>query len=242
MKNDFSSDEVIEYYYESIETVGLWKSEECIFNKYVCKNDKILDIGCGAGRTTFGLYNKGFKNIFGIDLENKMIKAALKYKNNNNYTDLKFECMDALLLELKEKNFDVAFFSFNGYMQIPYLDNRIKLLNNISKHLKENGIFIFTTLDRNNPDFTEFWKEEEVKWHNRTDNKLEQLGDLIIEDGNRKYYMHIPDQTILNQILIDNGFEVIEMTRRSNIAKEKESVLDFGDDCLFWITRKISNE
>ena len=41
-------------YINVIEEIQLWKSEKIIIEKYINHNAKILDLGYGAGRTTFG--------------------------------------------------------------------------------------------------------------------------------------------------------------------------------------------
>ena len=69
-----------ENYTKAIENIGLWKSEKHVINKYFDKDKSILDIGCGAGRTTFNLYEMGYKNIIGLDLTPEMISAAKKNK------------------------------------------------------------------------------------------------------------------------------------------------------------------
>ena len=46
--------------------MGLWESERLLMDKYVSRDGAVLDIGCGAGRTTFGLYGEGYRDINGI--------------------------------------------------------------------------------------------------------------------------------------------------------------------------------
>ena len=53
-----------------------FKMEE--FLKYTTEEMKILDVGCGYGRTLNHLYNQGFKNLTGVDYAQKMINRGLK--------------------------------------------------------------------------------------------------------------------------------------------------------------------
>ena len=65
IKNYYNNENCIKKYSEDVEAVGLWASEQYLFKKYLSQTDKILDLGCGAGRTTINLYKNGF-NIFTI--------------------------------------------------------------------------------------------------------------------------------------------------------------------------------
>lgn len=56
-KEDYSNKNVANQYQMFTKEIGLWASEEFVFNKFVQKQASVLDVGCGAGRTTFGLYN-----------------------------------------------------------------------------------------------------------------------------------------------------------------------------------------
>ena len=132
-------------YGDAIETVGLWKSEKLIFNKYVKKDAKILDLGCGAGRTTINLYKIGYNNIIGIDNAKKQLKIAKDYTKKTNLPISFIKC-NAKRLPFKNQIFDIAFFSFNGLMTIK---KKEKVFDEIYRILKKDGLFIFTVHDKN---------------------------------------------------------------------------------------------
>ncbi len=55
-----------------------------LFSKYVSKNSKILDVGCGYGRILNELSESGFVDLTGIDSAEKMIKRGLREYPNLN--------------------------------------------------------------------------------------------------------------------------------------------------------------
>ena len=77
VKEIYNENEMINYYTDIVHNIGLFKCEKILFEKYLNFQDKILDIGCGAGRTTIPLYNMGYKDIIGLDIAEEMIKNLL---------------------------------------------------------------------------------------------------------------------------------------------------------------------
>ncbi|MBW7954461.1 class I SAM-dependent methyltransferase [Candidatus Gracilibacteria bacterium] len=121
------------------------KDKEDLFFLNKSKNLKILDIGCGGGRTTFSLYNLGFNNIIAGDYSNRMIEKA-----KNNSLELKIEenlfyVIDATNLEtFKDDIFDIVFFSYNGIDYIPSIEYRLKAFKEINRVLKKGGSFFYS--------------------------------------------------------------------------------------------------
>ena len=126
-KEFYDQDDNVKRYGQAVDDVGLWNSEKIIFEKYIKKTDNILDIGCGAGRTTINLYKLGYKNIIGLDLSTNLIEYAKNYVRENNL-DIEFVNGDATKLEYEDNIFDVVIFSYNCMQCIPGKKNRDSVL------------------------------------------------------------------------------------------------------------------
>jgi SAM-dependent methyltransferase len=119
---------------------GLKDVERFLINKYFTnKNGKILDIGCGYGRTTKPLFDMGY-DIVGIDIVPKMIEDV---KKENPQID--FRIMSATNLYFPDNYFDYILFSFNGIDYIYPESRRFKALKEAYRVLKPKGIFILSS-------------------------------------------------------------------------------------------------
>lgn len=231
----------LESYTTLTKEVGLWESEKYVFKKYLNQADRILDLGCGTGRTTFPLDKLGYNRITGVDLTPEMIEIAQELNNHFN-SEINFKVGDATSLEFSDAMFDVVIFSFNGLMSIPNSLNRNKAITEINRVLTESGVFIFTTHDREQEgQYLEFWKEEKSKWELGNQNPaLFEFGDLITKSKNesREIFIHIPNQDEVRRLLKNNGFEVIETFYRIEKFNESEYIKSKSGECRFWIAKK----
>lgn len=220
--------------------VGLWESEKDLILKHFSdKNKKVLDVGCGAGRTSLAMEVLGYKDIVAVDFSPKMIEYALV---NGKESNVLFELGNCMDLKYSDDSFDYALFSFNGLMQIPGEENRIIALNELNRVLKSGGILIFTSHDRmnGNRNYLQLWDEEYALWENGLeDPRLHQFGDIITYDeiDEVEYYIHIPTYLEVKNVLTKTGFEIVDSFIRSKRYKESKSVLDFSDNCRFWIVK-----
>lgn len=118
------------------------------FSNVVSTEDRILDVGCGYGRTLNELYCKGYKNLYGIDFSNKMIERGEK----------QFPWLN--LIEQEDDKIPFEDSSFESIILFAVLtcivddNHQISLINEIRRVLKPNGIlyindFMLNTDERN---------------------------------------------------------------------------------------------
>lgn len=239
-KDFYDQDYNVKRYGEAIDEVGLWESEKIVFDKYINKDDKILDLGCGAGRTTINLYKKGYKNIIGLDLSTNLIDYANNYIDENNL-DINFVVGDATNLDYQDNSFDVVIFSFNGMQSIPGKKNRDNVLKEVYRVLKPGGLYIFTAHDRDASEiYKHVWEEEKIKWENGTqDSNLEIYGDRYsIDKTGETCFVHFSNIEEMIEFINQENFEIVEYKNSTDIAEENEITKEFASETVFWIVRK----
>ncbi len=220
--------------------LGLWQSESAVIDQYFRENDEILDLGCGTGRTTFGLLEKGFSNIIGVDITPEMIACAKEIAKERKIK-IEFQVGDATALSFADCSFAGVLFSFNGLFSIPTAIAREKAFAEVCRILRPGGLFIFTSHDRDIPGFSEYWRQEARRWQEGVqDERLHEFGDRIAESGheNTPIYIHIPSQKEVQVILEKEGFKLIDTFLRDERYQESDMLLSKSVDCRFWIARK----
>lgn len=105
-----------------------------IYKKYVKKDDRILDIGCGYGRTLEELQNAGYNNLIGIDFSKEMIKLA-KTKNPS----IDFRPTNGSILDFPDDSIDSVIL-LAVLTCIPDKDNQKQLIGEVHRVLKKEGI------------------------------------------------------------------------------------------------------
>jgi len=238
-RKEYSIEARVNDYVSYAEEIGLWQSERIVFSRYLNAKNKILDIGCGAGRTTFGLHEIGYHDITGADLSDNMISAAQKIARDKGL-EINFMAENACALSFAAESFDAVIFSANGIMTIPAKEVRQKAFNEIQRVLKPGGMFIFTTHDINDPQHIAYWDEERIKWANgEQDQRLLEYGDIIFLEPNAdNCFVHIPSDGEVEAYLKESGFQLVYSELRDNICEEKREALNVTEDCRFWVVKK----
>jgi SAM-dependent methyltransferase len=119
---------------------GLWPIEEQLIGDFVPPPPaSILDLGCGAGRTTQALSAAGWKTV-ALDLSAPLLDVARRRGPR-----LALVQADAAALSFRSGRFDAVLFSFNGLDYIYPESERVRCLTEVLRVLKPGGVFIFST-------------------------------------------------------------------------------------------------
>ena len=105
------------------------------------KDMDVLDLGVGAGRTSF-TFAALVRTYIGIDYAPAMVEICRSRFGENDRQ--KFLCLDAAdLSTFDDQKFDLVLFSFNGIDTVE-LKQRRKILQEVHRLLKPDGYFFFS--------------------------------------------------------------------------------------------------
>ncbi len=173
------------------------------------KGKTILDLGCGAGGMSRFFAENGAKKVVGIDISSNMLKIAKErtLQKNISYLNLPMEDISSL-----NSKFEFVFSS----LAFHYVENFDKLISDISKLLKPNGVLLFsqehpvgTAMIFNSPNMENHIEINGKRYYllsdynNNSQRKLHWSVDDVV-----KYHRNF--STIINS-LINNGLEILQI-------------------------------
>lgn len=230
VKDEFSTENAINLYIQKAEEGFFLGEKAMIENYFTYRTGKILDLGCGTGRTTIPLFEKGF-DVLGIDFTPLMIEHAQSIATKKGLT-IKYQIADACNLPFEDEHFDYALFSNQGHTQIPGKENRLQAMEEIYRVLKKDGIYIFSAHPRTS-EFFWFWMKQRFRFY-----IMKPLGYAIdeIDFGDRfferestdtnsektfreKQYIHIPTIEEMKKLIIRSGFKILEINTQFQISE-----------------------
>ena len=114
-------------------------TKELFLRSNINRNDKILDIGCGGGQTSFEASEMVGENgyVVGADISKILLDLAeSKYANTKN---LEFKYCDVQNYEFKENSFSKVISRFG----VMFFENPIEAFKNIYNSIQEGGSLNF---------------------------------------------------------------------------------------------------
>jgi SAM-dependent methyltransferase len=154
-ESTYSSKQVLDWYNK---LDFLFPSERVLFKNLAerINGKKILDIGIGGGRTT-NYFAKLNCDYTGIDYMEGFARSV-----SEKHPQLNIKQYDARNMSMfADATFDFILFSFNGIDNMDQ-EGRLQILKEIHRVLKHDGIFMFSTHNRDHKYFNKMpWQE---KW------------------------------------------------------------------------------
>jgi len=248
VRADFNEPATVVHYARAAHFLGLWESERIMIQRFFTDtNAPLIEAGCGAGRVTLGLRNLGFRDITAFDFASELVEQArsLLAERAPEATGANIRVLHADATRLsRTKGARVpgghggALFMFNGLMQIPGRENRLRALRELRAVCRAGAPLLFTTHDREHCTAAEriLWRLESERWAaGRQDSRLREFGDRYFEDdAGGRTFMHLPTRAEILADLSVTGWTHAHDALRNEIARESRAVRDFSDECRFW--------
>ncbi|WP_440989199.1 class I SAM-dependent methyltransferase [Haloarchaeobius baliensis] len=136
----YEGDGAVEKYAE-VGREGLRPVERRLLDEYVDDGGRVLDLGCGSGRVTAPLAERGF-DVVGVDVSETMIEVAEAL-----HPDVEFRVGDATELSFPAESFDYVLFADRGLDDVRPAADRMRSILESWRVLKPGGLFAF---DANN--------------------------------------------------------------------------------------------
>lgn len=142
---DYSNEVIFEAYSKMNLTAQSWSKhtpqEVELISRWIPDNCRILDLGCGQGRHTIALAEKGY-NVVGIDYSKKNIDIA----NERNTTNAIFLYSDARKYKAKQK-YDAVICLYDVVGSFPKEKDNYRILKAAYRSLKMGGILIMSVMN-----------------------------------------------------------------------------------------------
>lgn len=192
----------------------IWEEFKFLFNNYLKKGDKVLDIGCGNGRFCEIIQEAG-ADYTGIDISEKLIEIAKK-----KFPKGMFIVGDALNIPFPEKSFDKVY-AIALLHHIPSKDFRLKVLNEAKRVLKKNGLLIASVWN--------LWRGKKTRDLISKFALLRNLGKSELDSGDilmtfekmENCYFHAFTKEELESLISEADFEIIKSGEISRGSKAK---------------------
>jgi len=166
------------------------------------KNSHALDYGCGTGDSTRVLSTIGFKNVTGVDIDERMINIA-KTKN----TSASFELINSAVIDKHDNYYDLAL-SCLVLMEVSTKSELIRIFNEIHRVLKPQGVFIFIVASEHI--YQHDWLTVNT---NFAQNKHAKSGDIVkinLTDIDLTIYDYFWNNQDYMEVIQQTGFRHVE--------------------------------
>ena len=185
-------------------------------DKYIKKNDRILDIGAGTGKYSIYYSNQGF-DVTAVELVKHNLKVI--EKNNKNIKCILGNAID--LSKLPDNSFDITLLFGPMYHLISYED-KLKALNEAKRVTKKNG-YIFISYCMN---------EYAVITHGFLDNNI--INEIDNKRVNKDYKITPKEDDLYSFVRLE---DINQLLKDSGLKRE---IILSQDGCSEYIKKSIN--
>jgi ubiquinone/menaquinone biosynthesis C-methylase UbiE len=138
------SDPAVVERYVADRSRGLTDRERTAVERYFRpEGSRVLDVGCGGGRTTVALDERGY-DVVGFDVSSAMVCAARRFDDSGP----KYLVGDATSMPFEDESFAHVLFSYNGLDEVSPEHRRRAALAEVARVLEPGGTFVFSSHNR----------------------------------------------------------------------------------------------
>ena len=171
----------------------------------------VLELGCGTGRVSLPIAEAGI-DVVGLDFSEAMLDVARRKMRRlaPGSGQLKLHCADMRDFSL-DSRFNLIIIPFRGFLSLLTVDDQLRTLENVRRHLAPGGKFVFNIFV---PDVNMLVQEGDVPFHFR-DVTVAETGQRFVLWHQSRYDNHnqIIDARIIIETLDDHGAVVRRLYR-----------------------------
>lgn len=178
-----------------------------VFTDHVPTDSRILDYGCGYGRTVNDLVSEGYTNVVGTDSSPRMIERGRRM-----YPHLDLQELPASGLPYAEGSFDVVLL-FAVLTCIPTDEGQQELLENLTRLLRPGGLLYIS-------DFYLQEDERNRQRYARSANEFDVYGVFRLPEGTILRHHSVEwIEALTSEFSAIHQSEFIVSTMNENLAK-----------------------
>jgi SAM-dependent methyltransferase len=190
------------------------------------RDQSILDIGVGGGRTTTPLRAIS-QDYLGIDYSADMVSAARR-----RFSGVRFAHMDARdMAAIPDASICAALFAWCGLCMVSHAD-RLKILAEVHRVLRPGGYFLFSTYNRDSWEHEAGFRFPELLWSwnpARLAMRLLRMPTQILRRvANRRSYLPLEIRESEYSIINDVSHDYATMLYYISLAGQRRQLSDAG--------------